>query len=59
MEQLLTALKELNDREFFIQMADHLSMEDYALLQEIHDKKQEIIKQLKNDYGIDYYKERG
>jgi hypothetical protein len=40
-------------------MADHLSMEDYTLLQEIHDKKQEIIKQLKNNYGIDYYKERG
>lgn len=59
MEQLLTALKELDRREFFIQMADHLSMEDYDLLHEIHNKKQEIIKQLKNDYGIDYTEERG
>jgi len=59
MEQLLTALKELDKREFFIQMADHLSTEDYDLLHEIHDKKQAIIKQLKNDYGIDYTEERG
>lgn len=56
MNELLTKLAELNQQEFFIEMADHLSSEDYKLLHEIHEQKTALIKELKDNYDIDYYK---
>ena len=36
-------------------MADHLDSEDYKLLHEIHEQKTTLIKELKDNYNIDYY----
>ena len=42
MEELLKELEEINAKEFMIQMADHLSQEDYRYLDELHTRKMEI-----------------
>lgn len=42
MEKLLKELEEINAKEFMIQMADHLSQEDYRYLDELHTRKMEI-----------------
>lgn len=55
MNQLLNELNDLRKQEFYIQMADHLSSEDYDLLHSIHDRKTAIVTELKDNYGIDYY----
>lgn len=46
MDQLLRELDKLEQQEFFIHMADHLSSEDYRLLDEIHAQKKAIIAKL-------------
>ena len=50
MEELLKELEDINSREFMVQMADHLSSDDYRYLDELHVRKMEIknkIKELK------------
>lgn len=42
MDKLLKELEEINAKEFMIQMADHLSSEDYRYLDELHTRKMEI-----------------
>ena len=50
MDKLLKELEDINSREFIVQMADHLSSDDYRYLNELHTRKIEIetkIKELK------------
>lgn len=42
MEELLKELEDISSREFMVQMADHLSSEDYRYLDELHVRKMEI-----------------
>lgn len=42
MEKLLKELEKINNDEFMIQMADHLSSDDYRYLNELHTRKMEI-----------------
>lgn len=42
MDKLLKELEDINSREFMVQMADHLSQEDYRYLDELHTRKMEI-----------------
>lgn len=42
MEELLKELEDINSREFMVQMADHLSSEDYRYLDELRTRKMEI-----------------
>lgn len=51
MEQLLKELEDINDKEFMIQMADHLSTEDYRYLDKLHTRKMEIKSILKTKYN--------
>ena len=55
MEQLIEELNKLNEKEFMIQMADHLSSDDYRYLNELHQRKMTIKKELKEKYN--YYEE--
>ena len=55
MEQLIEELNKLNEKEFMIQMADHLDSDDYRYLNELHQRKMAIKKELKEKY--DYYEE--
>lgn len=50
MEELLKELEDINSREFMVQMADHLSSEDYRYLDELHVHKMEIKNKLKTEY---------
>ena len=42
MEELLKELEKINHNEFIIQIADHLSSDDYRYLNELHTRKMEI-----------------
>ena len=42
MEELLKELEDISSKEFMVQMADHLSSEDYKYLDELHVRKMEI-----------------
>lgn len=42
MEKLLKELEEINAKEFMIQMADHLSSDDYRYLDELRTRRREI-----------------
>lgn len=42
MEELLKELEKINHKEFMIQMADHLSSDDYRYLNELHTRRKEI-----------------
>ena len=55
MEKLIKELDDINEREFMIQMADHLDSDDYRYLNELHQRKMAIKKELKEKY--DYYEE--
>ena len=55
MEKLIKELDDINEREFMIQMADHLDSSDYRYLNELHQRKMAIKKELKEKY--DYYEE--
>ena len=46
MEELLKELEKINHSEFMIQMADHLSADDYRYLNELHTRKIEISKKI-------------
>ena len=50
MDKLLKELEEINAKEFMIQMADHLSSDDYRYLNELHTRKMEIENKLKTEY---------
>ena len=51
MEELLKELEKINHNEFMIQMADHLSSDDYRYLNELHVRKMEIKNKLKTEYN--------
>lgn len=57
MEQLIEELNRLNEKEFMIQMADHLDSSDYRYLNELHQRKMAIKKELKEKYDLHYYEE--
>ena len=57
MEQLIEELNKLNEKEFMIQMADHLDSSDYRYLNELHQRKMVIKKELKEKYDLHYYEE--
>ena len=57
MEQLIEELNKLNEKEFIIQMADHLDSSDYRYLNELHQRKMAIKKELKEKYDLHYYEE--
>ena len=42
MEELLKELEKINHNEFMVQMADHLSSEDYRYLDELRTRRREI-----------------
>lgn len=42
MEELLKELADINSREFMVQMADHLSSDDYRYLDELRTRRREI-----------------
>lgn len=42
MEELLKELEDINNREFMVQMADHLSSEDYRYLDKLRTRRREI-----------------
>ena len=46
MEELLKELEKINHNEFMVQMADHLSSDDYKYLNELHTRKMEINKKI-------------
>lgn len=50
MDELLKELDELNSKEFMVQMADHLSSEDYRYLDELHQRRMAIKRELKEKY---------
>lgn len=50
MDALINELEKLEKQEFIIEMADHLSSNDYRLLQEIYDRKRAIKAELENKY---------
>ena len=58
MDKLLKELEEINSKEFMVQMADHLSQEDYRYLNKLHTRKMEIenkIKELKEKETQDIF----
>ena len=57
MEQLIEELNKLNEKEFMIQMADHLDSSDYRYLNELHQRKMAIKKELKEKYDLHNYEE--
>ena len=53
MEELIKELDDINEREFMIQMADHLSSDDYRYLDDLHQRRMTIKKELKEKYNWD------
>lgn len=51
MEELIKELDDINEREFMIQMADHLSSDDYRYLDDLHQRRMTIKKELKEKYN--------
>ena len=51
MEDLIKELDDINEREFMIQMADHLSSDDYRYLDDLHQRRMTIKKELKEKYN--------
>lgn len=50
MDELIKELEDLNEREFMVQMADHLDSDDYRYLDELHIRKMAIKRELKETY---------
>ena len=51
MEDLIKELDDINEREFMIQMADHLDSSDYRYLDELHQRRMTIKKELTEKYN--------
>ena len=51
MEELLKELEKINNDEFMVQMADHLSSDDYRYLDELRTRRREIENELKTQYN--------
>ena len=51
MEELIKELDDINEREFMIQMADHLDSRDYRYLDELRQRKSAIEQELKEKYN--------
>ena len=51
MEKLIKELDDINEREFMIQMADHLDSSDYRYLDDLHQRRMTIKKELKEKYN--------
>lgn len=51
MEELIKELDDINEREFMTQMADHLSSDDYRYLDDLHQRRMAIKKELKEKYN--------
>ena len=51
MEELIKELDDINEREFMVQMADHLDSSDYRYLDELHQRRMTIKKELKEKYN--------
>ena len=51
MEELIKELDDINEREFMIQMADHLDSSDYRYLDELRQRRMTIKKELKEKYN--------
>ena len=51
MEKLIKELDDINEREFMIQMADHLDSSDYRYLDELRQRRMTIKKELKEKYN--------
>ena len=51
MEELIKELDDINEREFMIQMADHLSSDDYRYLDDLHQRRMTIKKELNEKYN--------
>ena len=50
MDELLKELDDIENREFMVQMADHLDSSDYRYLDELHQRKMAIKKELKEKH---------
>lgn len=50
MEELLKELEKISLDEFMVQMADHLSSDDYRYLDELRTRRREIKNKLKTEY---------
>lgn len=50
MDKLIKELDAIESREFMVQMADHLDSSDYRYLDELHNRKMAIKKELKQKY---------
>ena len=51
MEKLIKELDDINEREFMIQMADHLDSSDYRYLDDLRQRRMTIKKELKEKYN--------
>lgn len=51
MDELLKELEEIDNKEFMIQMADHLDSSDYRYLNELHERRMAIKSELKSKYN--------
>lgn len=51
MDELIKELKDINRKEFMIQMSDHLSSDDYHDLKELHQRRVAIKQELKEKYN--------
>ena len=51
MEELIKELDDINEREFMIQMADHLDSSDYRYLDDLRQRRMTIKKELKEKYN--------
>ena len=51
MEDLIKELDDINEREFMIQMADHLDSSDYRYLDELRQRRMTIKKELTEKYN--------
>lgn len=52
-DTLLAELKELQHKEFMVQMIDHWTQEDYKYDRELWDKIKDIKQTLKERYGLE------
>lgn len=53
MDKLIKEYEDLSNREFMVQMADHLDSSDYRFLNEVHQRKMQIRKELKELYNYE------
>lgn len=52
MDELIKEYNNLGQKEFMVQMADHLDSDDYRFLDEIHQRKMAIKRELEEQWHV-------